>query len=69
MQITATLDTSDKVNMDAYVATFRDSEDHYKILVRPPFPGVYILKLAGKREGNKAPRTPGLVKYILKCRT
>ncbi|XP_060565313.1 kyphoscoliosis peptidase-like isoform X2 [Ruditapes philippinarum] len=67
MQITATLDTSDKVNMDAYVATFRDSEDHYKILVRPPSPGVYILKLAGKREGDTTPRVPGLVKYILKC--
>ncbi|XP_052784737.1 kyphoscoliosis peptidase-like isoform X2 [Mya arenaria] len=67
MQITATLDTSDKVNMDAYVATFRDSEDHYKILARPPSCGVYILKLAGKREGDTQPRTPGLVKYILKC--
>ena len=67
MQITATLDTSDKVNMDSYVAVFRDAEDHYKILVRPPSPGVYILKLAGKREGEVVHRTPGLVKYILKC--
>lgn len=67
MQIRATLDTADKVNMDAYVATFRDSEDHYKILVRPPSPGVYILKLAGKREGDATSNTPGLVKYILKC--
>ena len=67
MQITATLDTSDKVNMDSYVAVFRDAEDHYKVLVRPPSPGVYILKLAGKREGETVQRTPGLVKYILKC--
>ena len=67
MQITATLDTSDKVNMDSYVAVFRDTEDHYKILIRPPSPGVYILKLAGKREGEVVQRTPGLVKYILKC--
>ena len=67
MQIRATLDTSDRISMDAYVATFRDSEDHYKILVRPPSPGVYILKIAGKREGDATSSVPSLVKYILKC--
>ncbi|KAL3847377.1 hypothetical protein ACJMK2_018292 [Sinanodonta woodiana] len=65
--ITATLDTSDKINMDAYVAVFKDREDQFKVLVRPPSPGVYILKVYGKREGDTTNANPGLVKYILKC--
>ncbi|XP_022338435.2 kyphoscoliosis peptidase-like [Crassostrea virginica] len=65
--ITATMETVDRVKMDQYTVVYRFDTLTFSIQCRPPSPGTYILRIFGQRDGVLSHPPKLLLRYILKC--